>query len=216
MLLSGIVRPPRMVAMTRRSSLERKMLTYFGLIAAASLLITFEFIWAIQDAMPAAGVAAGDSVSGGVVQGVVSALASLRSKALLMFVVQAVVTLIVLIMFMRRITGPLQKMVESSRVISEGDLSQTIEIRTGDEIGLLAETINGLTSNIQEIVAFGLSTDASLRAPLADLRLRIGNDPDCHEKLDEIEERLAGFRGILEGFRLLPAPATGTEVDKKP
>jgi len=198
--------------MTRRSSLERKMLTYFGLIAAASLLITFEFIWAIQEAMPSAGLAMSDSASGGVVQGVVSALVSLRSKALLMFVVQAVVTLIVLIMFMRRITGPLQKMVESSRIISEGDLSQTIEIRTSDEIGLLAETINGLTSNIQEIVAFGLSTDASLRAPLAELRFRMAHDGVCHERLDEIEERLAGFRDILESFRLLPAPPTETDT----
>ena len=38
--------------MKKRSSLERKMLSYFGLIAAASLLITIEFLWAIRVTTP--------------------------------------------------------------------------------------------------------------------------------------------------------------------
>ena len=152
--------------MKKSYTLERKMLSYFGLIAAASLLITFEFVWAIRGATPEleaftrspeAGLDAGMSV--------INALTSLQNKALLMCVVQAVVTLIVLIMFMRRITGPLQQMVESSRAISDGDLSQTIRIRSKDEIGLLGDTINGLTSNIQEIVALGSTTEESLRPP---------------------------------------------------
>ena len=37
--------------MEKRSTLERQMFTYFGLIAAASLLITGEFVWAIQASM---------------------------------------------------------------------------------------------------------------------------------------------------------------------
>lgn len=202
--------------MKRRSTLERQMLTYFGLIAAASLLITVEFIWAVRIAMfEAEALTQASSVTDRTGNAVIAALTALQNKALLMCVVQAVVTLIVFVMFIRRITGPLQKMVEQSRVISEGDLSRTIRIQRRDEIGLLGETINGLTSNIQEIVAFGLSTDHSLKQPLEDLQDRMGDDPVCREGLRKIEEGLAGFRSILEGFKLLPAPLTDIDADKK-
>jgi methyl-accepting chemotaxis protein len=198
--------------MKKRSTLERRMLTYFGLIAAASLLITVEFVYAIDAATPTNSIAT--SIAQGQDQEVVhmmSGLKSLRNKALLMFVVQAAVTLIVLIMFMRRITGPLQHMVEMSGAISGGDLSRTITIRTKDEIGLLAETINGLTSNIQEIVAFGQSNDYSLRATVEKLRKDIGDKPKVEEAVDELESTLDGFKDILDSFTLFPAPLSDTK-----
>jgi len=200
--------------MKRRSTLERQMLTYFGLIAAASLLISIEFIWAIQAAMSQANVEAEASASTGPQwQVVITALVTLRNKAFLMFVVQVVVTLIVFVMFIRRITIPLQEMVEHSRVISEGDLGRTIEIRRQDEIGLLGETINGLTSNIQELVTFGLSMESSLQPPLEKLRTRIGNDAESREELDEIEHKLDSFRDILKSFKLFPPPLAETRAE---
>lgn len=202
--------------MNKRSTLERQMLTYFGLIAAASLLITLEFFWAVRTAMFDVQTATQASAAqGSAGKSVMTALSALQNKAVLMGIVQAVVTLIVLIMFIRRISGPLQKMVEQSRAISEGDLSRTIRIRRRDEIGLLGETINALTSNIQEIVAFGLLTDSSLRQSLQELRTLTGNDPVCRYRLDEIEERLSGFRNILESFKLLPAPLAERKTEEK-
>jgi methyl-accepting chemotaxis protein len=202
--------------MKKRSSLERQMLTYFGLIAAASLLITVEFIWAIQTTISGAEAVAPASAAGNTSRHViVTSLSVLRSKAVLMGIVQAVVTFIVLVMFIKRITGPLQEMVEHSRAICEGDLSRTIRIRRQDEIGLIGETVNGLTSNLQEIVAFGLSTESALRHGLEELRTRVGQDLVCREQLNAIEERLADFRDILEGFKLFPAPPAKTEERKK-
>ena len=193
--------------MKKRSTLERKMLSYFGLIAAASLLITVEFIYAIRDAAPHPNVAIQSSVqSSDAAQAVSRRMESLQSKAVLMGVVQAVVTLIVLIMFMRRITGPLQQMVEEAGLVSDGDLSRTIQVRTRDEIGLIGETINGLTSNIQEIVALGLSTEASVRTPLAELRGRLGADEEAGKYLNEIEANLDMFKELAQGFTLLPPP----------
>ena len=132
-----------------------------------------------------------------------------------MCVVQAVVTLIVLIMFMRRITGPLQHMVESSRIIAEGDLRQTIQVRSRDEIGLLGETINGLTSNIQEIVALGMTTESSLRTPIEDLREHLKSDPESLQYVSEIEAKLDGFKWLVEDFKLFPAPTADPDDDGK-
>jgi methyl-accepting chemotaxis protein len=193
--------------MKKRSSLERKMLTYFGLIAAASLLITMEFVYAIQVATPTpAALTRTPAEALDVAGGVVHSLQSLRNKALLMFVVQAAVTLIVLIMFMRRITGPLQHMVETSKEISDGDLSRTIRIRSKDEIGLLGETINGLASNIQELVALGRSTGDSLQHVLARLRDKAKSQPDLTPDIDELDTRLSGFCDLMGDFTLFPAP----------
>jgi methyl-accepting chemotaxis protein len=205
-----------MKSMKRRSTLERQMLTYFGLLAAASLLITIEFIWAIQTAMSQAHVFAGTPASSSSQWDVVTtALATLRNKALLMFVVQGVVTLIVFVMFIRRITVPLQEMVEHSRLISGGDLGRTIEIRRQDEIGLLGETINGLTSDIQELVTYGLSMETSVRNPLQNLRNRIGSDTVSREELDEIERKLTSFHEVLGGFKLFPPPLQEPPVEEK-
>ncbi len=201
--------------MKKRSSLERKMLSYFGLIAAASLLITVEFVLAIRAATPP--VTAGQSafLATQSLETARRAMESLQNKALLMFVVQAVVTLIVLIMFMRRITSPLQQMVEEAENISEGDLSRTIKVRTSDEIGLIGETINGLTSNIQEIVTLGLSTETAVRSPIAVLRQRFAGDPESTGQLDYIEARLDGFKDVAQCFKLLPPPMSERPREQK-
>jgi methyl-accepting chemotaxis protein len=187
------------------------MLIYFGFIAAASILITVEFVWAVRviitQTQPILQTGAPDGI-----ENVLASLRSLQNKAFLIGVVQALFTLIVLIMLIRRITDPLRKMIEKARRISEGDLSPTILVHRRDEIGLLAETINGLTSNIQEIVAFGLSAEASLQVSLKALRPCLQHDALACEQLDKIAHTLSGFGNLLDGFQLLPAPPAGTEA----
>ncbi len=200
--------------MKKHSTLERQMLTYFGFIAAAALLITVEFVWAVRIIMSNAEQLLQNPAGAAATGQLIEALKVLQNKAMLMGIVQAIVTLIVLVMLIRRITGPLRHMVDQSRLISEGDLSRTIHVTRQDEIGLLGETINGLSSNIHEIVAFGLSTDASIRTSLEALRLRAGQDPQNCVQLDQIEEKISWLSGFLNGFRLLPEP--GANLKAKP
>jgi methyl-accepting chemotaxis protein len=190
--------------MSKYSGLERKMLSYFGLIAAASLLITVEFVWVINEAAPSASAVSASSSQ--TTNTASQKMEALKSKAFLMGIVQAVVTFIVMLMFMRRITGPLQEMVEETEKISDGDLSRTIVIKSKDEIGMIGETINGLTSNIQEIVGLSLLTDESVRENLFELRSMI-RDPEAEKKLDEIEARLDFLRDIAMEFKLSAPPS---------
>ncbi len=60
--------------------------------------------------------------------------------------------IIVLTMFIKNITEPLQHMIEMSREISSGDLSQTIKIRSDNELSELGNVINEMSSNLQEII----------------------------------------------------------------
>jgi len=203
--------------MKDRSTLERQMFTYFGLIAAASLLIMGEFVWAIQTSMTKSRAMAHAStfLNFPVHDAILLELVGLRNKAFLMCIVQAVVTLTVLIMFLRRITGPLQKLIEHSRMISEGDLTRTIEVNRKDEIGLLGDTINELTVNIQEIVAYGLSLEVSLRSLLAELYTRTEEDPFFHRQLDEIANKLSGFKNFLEIFKISSPSGGPMEVYRR-
>ena len=75
----------------------------------------------------------------------------LRSKAILMIVVVLFVVVIVLMMFIKNITEPLQHIIEMAQDISKGDLSQTIEIKSNNELAKLGNVINELSSNLQEI-----------------------------------------------------------------
>ncbi|MGB6066633.1 MAG: HAMP domain-containing protein [Desulfomonilaceae bacterium] len=192
--------------MKKRSSLERRMLNYFLLIAVASLLITVEFVWAIGKIMPQASLPASQTV-----EAVRHGIESLRQKTLLMFVVQAVETLIILVMFVRKITTPLQQMADEAEIISEGDLSRIIPVRTRDEIGLIGQTINALTSNIQEMAAVGSHTEASVRRPLAELRQRWKSDPVSTKKLGDIEAILDSFKHIARHVKMLPGPLDSQE-----
>jgi len=62
------------------------------------------------------------------------------------------VVFILLTMFIKNITEPLQHMIEASKLIAEGDLSQTVSIRAKNELAEMGGTVNELTSNLQEML----------------------------------------------------------------
>ena len=84
-------------------------------------------------------------------------LLQLRNKILFMFVILTIVVAIVLMMFMKNITMPLQKMVDIARQLNEGDLTQVVKIESQDEFAQLGKAINDLTSNLQEVSCLYLS-----------------------------------------------------------
>lgn len=196
--------------MKTKTTIERRMLTYFGLIAAASVLVTLEFVYAIEHIIPAhSGGPSGDHFPAGADW--IQSLTSLRNKALIMSFVQAVVTLIVLIMFIRRISGPLQHLVECARTIAEGDLGTIVRVRTRDEIGLLGDTINGLTSNVQEVIGFGRTSLASIDKDMQELLLWHSLDGKSGAQLQKIQERLKNLEEMMDSFSLFPPPLESLE-----
>jgi nitrogen fixation/metabolism regulation signal transduction histidine kinase len=49
----------------------------------------------------------------------------------------------------RLIINPLSSLVRTSRAIAGGDLTQRTGIKSRDEIGVLADTFDGMTENLQ-------------------------------------------------------------------
>jgi HAMP domain-containing protein len=54
------------------------------------------------------------------------------------------------LLFTANITGPVRRLTSTARQIQEGNLDARADVRTGDELGVLAGTFNAMTSQIQQ------------------------------------------------------------------
>jgi len=140
--------------MKSKYSLQRTMIIYFLLIGFASLLVGIEFIAEThgsslkQELLSNFEKYAGHEISE---DELFNPIEKLRDKAILMIVIILFVMIIVLTMFIKNITEPLQHMIEISEEISRGDLSRTINIHSNNELSELGNVINEMSSNLQEI-----------------------------------------------------------------
>ncbi len=138
-----------------KHSLQRTMIIYFLLIGFASLLVGVEFIvdthgQELKDEL----VLNFEKYSKKEIEtdDIFIPIEKLRNKAILMIIIIMAVMIIVLTMFIKNITEPLQHMIEVSREMSSGDLSQTIKIHSDNELSELGNVINEMSSNLQEII----------------------------------------------------------------
>jgi methyl-accepting chemotaxis protein len=64
----------------------------------------------------------------------------------------------------RIIVLPVQRLAESAQVIAGGDLTQRTDVATGDEIGQLAETFNGMAGNLEKTLTKLVRSQTQLKA----------------------------------------------------
>jgi len=85
--------------------------------------------------------------------------------------VAGIVALLLGFVVFRGITAPLGRLTRAAHAVSEGDLSQRVQIRTGDEISDLGAAFNSMASNLQrgEQVRREMTADIAheLRTPLS-------------------------------------------------
>ena len=138
-----------------RYTLQRTMIIYFLLIGFASVLVGVEFLVDFHGGTLKAEIWENITQYEQHKIGQESILAPidrLRSKAILMVAIIMFVMVIVLTMFIKNITEPLQHMIRLSEKISAGDLSHTIRINANNELSELGGVINEMASNLQEII----------------------------------------------------------------
>ena len=138
-----------------RYSLQRTMIIYFLLIGFASLLVGVEFLIDTHGPELKEHLISNfekNSRNEMGIDEIFETIDTFRNKALLMIAIIMSVMIIVLTMFIKNITEPLQHMIEVSKEISKGDLSQTITIGAKNELSELGNVINEMSSNLQEIL----------------------------------------------------------------
>jgi HAMP domain-containing protein len=192
-----------------RYTLQRTMIIYFLLIGFAALLLGVEFTRETYNRDLAGPRIAADAGSRSTAESdALQAIEHLRHKAILMICIIMFVVVIVLMMFIKNITGPLQHMIEKSNEISRGDLSQTIEIEANNELADLGNVINEMSSNLQEIIHFSLNTCLSGRRLIDEANTLLSQDPpdgpelaELRQKLAELDNELATFKNIVNCFK---------------
>lgn len=183
-----------------RYTLQRTMIIYFLLIGFASLLVGVEFVaethgrdlrghWLTRiEKQTEQGL---DRTA------MFHPLDRLRNKAVLMILIIMSVMVIVLTMFIKNITEPLQHMIEKSKSISRGDLSQTIRIEADNELADLGGVINEMASNLQEIIHLSHNTCTSGGRTVTLASALLARDSVSPEDLETVRAHLGHLEDKL-------------------
>lgn len=192
-----------MPAPPRRHSLQRTMITYFLLIGFASMMVGVEFWADFHRGALKSEIWENIRIYGQDDQhqeAIFAPIDRMRSKALLMVGIVMLVMVIVLTMFIKNITEPLQHMILLSEKISAGDLSQTIRIDANNELSDLSNVINEMSSNLQEIILVAQRICVNGRGFVDDTRRHLHNGPLDETDTGHLERKL---RRIGEDLTLL-------------
>lgn len=196
----------------RKENLQRTMIIYFLLIVCAALLVTIEFVFDVQSPVLKKTLLANfehfaqHKISQ---EQVFVPLVELKNKAILMIAIIMYVTIIVLTMLIKNITGPLQHMIDVSQQISEGDLTKTIQISSHNELSQLGSVINEMASNLQEvtILSQNMSVTGTLclwqvRELLSGGEINKANTSEVLEELEQLQMSFEMLQEFTECFRL--------------
>ena len=81
---------------------------------------------------------------------VFSPITNLRIFTIIIGVICAIVVIVISIILARRVTRPLRRLAEGTQRISKGDLDFKIETRSKDELGILGNSFNDMTSQLKD------------------------------------------------------------------
>ena len=112
-------------------------------------------------------------------------------------------------MLIKNITGPLQHMIDISREISNGDLTRTVNIDSGNELSQLGGVINEMSTNLEEVtmIAKNMSETGELciKHTRELLTKEISHLEETTEVLSELEQLQDDFEMLkffMEEFQL--------------
>ncbi|HWH83998.1 MAG TPA: EAL domain-containing protein [Burkholderiaceae bacterium] len=103
----------------------------------------------------------------------------------------------------RQIVHPIQDLAQAAQAIRGGDLSRHVKVSTHDELGVLAEAFNSMTTQLRSLVG-----DLEQRVSERTARLQIAND----RLQEEVAERLRAEASLGEQSRLLEMIAVGAPL----
>ncbi|MGD8701442.1 MAG: HAMP domain-containing protein [Desulfosarcina sp.] len=198
-------------------SLQRTMIIYILLIGFAALLVASEFVLDTHSTELKRQLSSNfqQYASGELaLADVYDPLLRIRNKAMMMVGVILAVVVIVLTMFIKTITEPLQHMVEVSKAISAGDLSQTTGVETRNELSQLSAAIEDMSTNLQEIIMLsrsvchsaGRATTNTMELMRQD-RMTPAEAQAMQRQLVRLESELTMLKQVIDYFNLYSVDA---------
>ena len=107
--------------------------------------------------------------------------------------------------FARQLTAPLLQLRAVTDRITQGDLTARTELRGGDEIGLLAASINAMADSILHSQGSLQEAQARMEHGITEQTLRLMDSEECHRVL--VERTSAGICVVEQGLLRFWNPA---------
>ncbi|MDC2866812.1 methyl-accepting chemotaxis protein, partial [Bacillus sp. BP-3] len=114
------------------------------------------------------------------------------------------------------ITKPLKQLVVSSHKISEGDLTETIEIRSNDEIGQLGKGFNEMAGSLRELISRINSSAGHVAAASEELTASVRQASEATEQITMAIDQVSSgavtqTKGVEQGAILLQEVTEGIQ-----
>lgn len=101
----------------------------------------------------------------------------LRNGMLLVMLISILLCIVITVLLSKRIIKPIRKIQKVADQLAHGDLDVTIDLRTGDEVGKVADSINSLTHRLKQYIAYiDESSQILNQYAQGDFRLHLVND----------------------------------------
>lgn len=113
-------------------------------------------------------------------------LPSLLLSSLIAVIIVSVACISVILFISHRIAGPLYHLERSMKQIAEGDLTVRTRFREGDEIGILASSLNNMVEKIKESIGVFSQEAEALDSEINDVREKLSAMGISRDKIDEI------------------------------
>ena len=177
---------------SRSRGLRRQTYFYLGFIAIVFATMAIEMTFLVRGPRVEGAIetAAGALAGGQSIEQVVAPLDLVLKKLGVALAILLATIVLVMLLLMKRVTIPLESILDGARSIGAGDFSATIPVHTHDELGSLAECINELSANYQELLL--LTGDLSSRARTALHSGEVGDQACSREQLVERVEAVLG------------------------
>jgi methyl-accepting chemotaxis protein len=149
------------------SRLKKKLLLYFLLIAIVSISVSAEIILEVSSPILEKNIKANlytQLEKSGLKESIpeikeklndrniIGPIYELRNRMILFLLFVSASIIASFILFTKDIVSPMDKIVEATKKLAEGDLTVTVPVMTEDEIGLIAKLINDMNKNLSEMI----------------------------------------------------------------
>jgi len=199
-----------------RVTIGRRMIIYLMIIVLTVLTLGIEFMYEVGDENLRERILENASLltAGEITEAeAMEPLVRLRNKVMLLLAIQVLITSVVLVIFVKKITLPLRRMFQVSARISKGDLKEAMPVYTNDEIGRMGEFINDLISDFGEVVGHvrifassGLDSLDDIQACFVDPD---GTEAPACRETEHLRRSLVQLREMTEDFTLFSVEPEG-------
>jgi methyl-accepting chemotaxis protein len=126
-------------------------------------------------------------------QDIAKAVAPIRNTTIFIIVVALLLGALLGYFVLRSITSPLKALVETSKKIGQGDLTQKVEVKSRDELGQLGESFNHMVDSLRTLIAEVGSTSEQLAASSEELTANAEENGQAAEQIAmTVQEAAAG------------------------